>query len=202
MRFVISIFLIFSFCFSYSQSKYTAEQAEKSTNPQVIANFIKNNPTDPKTPMLKQKLMALITAPAGSAPSAPSGSSKPPVPKIKPLTPTKLEKEIKKDIATDANSEHTKRTVDLLNHLFNEDPHSKTAYLMIKNNSKCNLVVKISGKKYYNLDVQANNQNYILLDKGKYTFNSTVCGAVYNAVKDVQKDLEIDLNPPVPAGNK
>ena len=94
-------------------------------------------------------------------------------------------------------SEKNKRTADLLTHMFSNDPNSKEAYVQIVNKSKCNLIVKISGKKFYNLTVPANNQNFILLDKGNYTLTSSICDAKYSSSKSIKGDISITLNQPV-----
>ncbi|MBU4537137.1 MAG: hypothetical protein L6264_00200 [Weeksellaceae bacterium] len=185
------ILLFFVSAFSSAQSKYTAAQVEKSTDPQVIANFIKYNPDHPKTPEFKRKLFASIN---NDKPAAVKASVAKPT--VKPISTEKLKTEIKRDVAKDGTNDKHKRTADLLNHLFNTDPSSKTAYVQIVNKSKCNLIVKISGRNYYNLDVPANNQNFILVDKGNYTLTTSVCDAKYSSVKNISKDVVVTLNAP------
>lgn len=176
----------------YSQSKYTVSQVENSSDPQVIANFIKYNPTHPKTPAFRQKLFSII-----NSEKSPAQAAKVAKPTVTPINTKKLENVVNKDIAkTGEVSAKHKKTAELLNHLFNSDPSSTTAYVSITNKSKCNLVVKISGKKYYNLDVPANNQNFILIEKGNYTITTMVCDAKYSSVKNISKDIAITLNPP------
>lgn len=178
-------FLVFFISFiSYSQSKYTAEQVEKTTDPQVIANFIKYNPDHPKTPEFKRKLIAAMNS--SKSPSQQSKIAQPTVRPVKNEAPK---------TASNSNPDG-KKTEDLLNHIFNSDPSSKNAYVQIVNKSKCNLIVKISGKKYYNLDVPANNRNYVLVEKGNYTLTTSVCDAQYSSVKNVSKDMVITLNQP------
>lgn len=174
-----------------AQSKYTAEQVEKSTDPQVIANFIKFNPDHPRTPEFKRKLFAVMNS--EKSPKERAAVAKP---TVAPINPQKLENQVKRDVAKDGSNDKNKRTADLLNHLFNTDPSSKSAYVQIVNRSKCNLIVKISGKRFYNLDVPANNQNFILLDKGNYTITTMVCGAKYSSVKNIAKDIVVTLNAP------
>lgn len=82
----------------------------------------------------------------------------------------------------------------MLTHLFNNDPMDKEAYINIRNRSKCNLIVKINGKKYYNLDVPANSQNFLLVEKGEYILTTMVCDAKYSSLKKINKDIEIELN--------
>lgn len=173
------------------QSKYTAAQVERSTDPQVIANFVKYNPNHPKTPEFKRKLLAVINNNKPSGAKAATAK-----PNVKPISTTKLKTAVKKDVAKDGVNDKNKRTAELLTHLFNTDPSSKNAYVQIVNNSKCNLIVKISGRKFYNLDVPARNNNYILIDKGNYTLTTSVCDAKYSSVKNITKDIVVTLNGP------
>lgn len=174
-----------------AQSKYTAAQVEKSTDAQVIANFIKYNPTHPKTPEFKRKLFAVINN--DKSPRQQANVAKP---KVEAVKTGKLKSEIRKDVAQNGTNTNHKRTADLLNHIFNSDPGSRTAYVQIVNKSKCNLIVKISGRKFYNLDVPASNQNFILVEKGKYTVTTSVCDAKYSSAKSIVKDIVITLNTP------
>jgi hypothetical protein len=177
--------------FTFAQSKYTVQQVEKSTNAQVIANFVKYNPNHPRTPEFKRKLFAIIN---NHKPAAVKASVAKPT--VAPVNKGKLKTAIKKDVAADGSNDKHKRTADLLNHLFNSDPNSRTAYVQIVNKSKCNLIVKISGKKFYNLDVPASNQNFIMVDKGSYTLTTSVCDAKYSSKKTIGKDIVITLNQP------
>jgi len=97
-------------------------------------------------------------------------------------------------VAKSGSSEANKKTAAMLTHLFNNDMNKNEAYVNIKNRSSCNLVVKISGKKYYNLTVPAKGQNFILIDKGEYVLTTMVCDAKYSSIKKVTQDIEIALN--------
>lgn len=173
------------------QSKYTVAEVEKSTDPKVIANFIKFNPNHPKTPEFKRKLFSAINSEKPSAAKAAVAKSV-----VKPISTEKIKIAVKKDVARDGSNDKNKRTAELLTHLFNTDPNSKNAYVQIVNKSKCNLIVKISGRKFYNLDVPARNQNYILVDKGSYTLTTSVCDAKYSSQKNINKDIVVTLNAP------
>lgn len=188
-----SLYFLFLFIsiFVYTQSKYTVAQVEKSTDAQVIANFIKYNPSHPKTPEFKRKLFAVI-----NNDKTPTQQARVAKPTVTAVNTTKLKNEIKRDVAKNGTNTSHKRTEDLLNHLFNSDPRSRTAYVQIVNKSKCNLIVKISGKRFYNLDVPANNQNFILVDKGSYSVTTSVCDAKYSSTKNIGKDIVITLNAP------
>jgi hypothetical protein len=91
-------------------------------------------------------------------------------------------------------SEEGKRRAAMLTHLFNNDVNKSEAYINIKNRSSCNLIVKISGKKYYNLTVPAKGENFILVDKGEYVMTTSVCDAKYSSLKKITQDIEIALN--------
>ena len=56
------------------------------------------------------------------------------------------------------------------------------------------MIVKISGKKYYNLDVPPNGQNFVMVEKGEYVLTTSVCDAKYSSLKKVTRDIEIQLN--------
>lgn len=188
-----SLYFLFLFIsiFVYTQSKYTVAQVEKSTDAQVIANFIKYNPSHPKTPEFKRKLFAVI-----NNDKTPTQQARVAKPTVTAVNTTKLKNDVKRDVAKNGTNTSHKRTEDLLNHLFNSDPRSRTAYVQIVNKSKCNLIVKISGKRFYNLDVPANNQNFILVDKGSYSVTTSVCDAKYSSTKNIGKDIVITLNAP------
>nr|WP_315025800.1 DUF6759 domain-containing protein [uncultured Chryseobacterium sp.] len=91
-------------------------------------------------------------------------------------------------------SEENKRRAAMLTHLFNNDINKNEAYVNIKNRSSCNLIVKISGRKYYNLSVPAKGENFILVDKGEYVLTTMVCDAKYSSLKKINQDIEIALN--------
>ncbi|ALR31515.1 hypothetical protein ATE47_13750 [Chryseobacterium sp. IHB B 17019] len=192
---------------------YTENDAEATTEARVIAGFLKQNPGHAKTDYFKKKLIQMIMA--NNSPEA--------KPTIKPLSEDKVKQMVldnnslnsAKTIAANSGStpertvnyasmsstskkaepsEKNKRTAALLTHMFNNDPMDKEAYINIKNKSKCNLIVKISGKRYYNLDVPANGQNFLLVDKGDYVLTTMVCDAKYSSIKKINKDIEIELN--------
>ena len=54
--------------------------------------------------------------------------------------------------------------------------------------------ISFNGKKYYNLDVPANGQNFLLVEKGEYILTTMVCDAKYSSLKKINKDIEIELN--------
>ncbi|KQT15246.1 hypothetical protein ASG31_15050 [Chryseobacterium sp. Leaf404] len=186
---------------------YTEQDAEISKEARIIAGFLKQNPGHAKTDYFKRKLIEIIMA----------DNSEVAKPTITPLSKEKVEKITKNtDLATKSAagspaakkavnyagtgnkktgpSEDHKKTASYLSHIFNQDDSDPTAYINIKNKSKCNLIVKITGKKYYNLNVPANSQNYVQVDKGEYVLTTMVCDAKYSSLKRIAKDIELELS--------
>ncbi|WP_027381176.1 DUF6759 domain-containing protein [Chryseobacterium daeguense] len=194
---------------------YTEGDAEATKEARVIAGFLKQNPGHAKTDYFKKKLIALIMA--DNSPEAKPTIKPLSEDKVKQMVLDNNTLNSSKTIAANTGSaapertvnyasvagtskkstgasEQNKRTAALLTHMFNNDPMDKEAYINIKNKSKCNLIVKISGKKYYNLDVPANGQNFLLVDKGEYVLTTMVCDAKYSSIKKINKDIELELN--------
>jgi hypothetical protein len=226
MKKIFLIIFLSIFCLGFSQKKkkaktkvvaeketviiYTETEAENSSEPRIIAGFLKQNPGHARTDFFKKRLITIIMA--DNSPEA--------KPTIKPLSKNKIEKivsnnelnkgkEVTINRAPERNvnfasvgstskksetSEKNKKTAAMLTHIFNDDPSDKEAYINIKNRSNCRLIVKISGKKYYNLDVPAKGQNFVLIDKGEYVLTTMVCDAKYSSLKKITKDIEIQLD--------
>ncbi|MEG2078932.1 DUF6759 domain-containing protein [Chryseobacterium sp.] len=219
--FIILFVCIFSLGFSQKKKKskskavsekevliiYTEQDAESSKEARIIAGFLKQNPGHAKTDFFKRKLIEIIMA--DNSPEA--------KPTITPMSRDKVEKltgnkntnspsvasnSEPKKVSNYASvgskkvgptAEH-KRTADYLSHIFNHDDADPNAYINIKNKSKCNLIVKITGKKYYNLNVPANGQNYVMVEKGEYVLTTMVCDAKYSSLKKISKDIELQLS--------
>lgn len=181
-KLLLLILLVFS-TFSFSQTSQELDKAMLSKDPKEIAEFIKKYPNNKNTPFLQRKLNSMT----GSRNAAAK-------PSIQPLNTEKLEKQVEKSEAKGEPDAKAKRTAEVLTHLFNNDPNKKDAYVLIRNKSECNLIVKFEGKKFYNLDVPKMGENYILVQKGTYRITTMICNAQYASVKNVTQDIEINLN--------
>lgn len=181
-KLLLLILLVFS-TFLFSQTSQELDKAMLSKDPNVIAEFIKKYPNNKNTPFLQRKLNSMTGR--GNAAAKPS---------IQPLNTEKLEKQVEKSEAKGEPDAKAKRTAEVLTHLFNNDPNKKDAYVLIRNKSECNLIVKFEGKKFYNLDVPKMGENYILVQKGTYRITTMICNAQYASVKNITQDLEINLN--------
>ena len=181
-KLLLLILLVFS-TFLFSQTSQELDKAMLSKDPNVIAEFIKKYPNNKNTPFLQRKLNSMTGS--GNAAAKPS---------IQPLNTEKLEKQVEKSEAKGEPDAKAKRTAEVLTHLFNNAPNKKDAYVLIRNKSECNLIVKFEGKKFYNLDVPKMGENYILVQKGTYRITTMICNAQYASVKNVTQDIEINLN--------
>lgn len=172
-----------------------------NTNISEIEEYLKNaHPEDPKKHILQSKLIALKNKEwtKGAASAKPM--------EVRPIItefPQNLKgknfqddsEEFKKLIA-ETSPEHKQKTVKLLNAMFNEDINSNEAILLFRNNSDCNLVLKISGKKFYNLAVPSHNENFIILDKDDYSISGNVCDVKYSSQKQIKKNVQVVINNP------
>ena len=100
-----------------------------------------------------------------------------------------------------SEDEFKRKTTAVLNSLFDNDPTSKEAIVLIKNNSDCNIIVRIEGSGYtkFRLAIPSKRENSMVVPKGDYLFHSIVCGSQYASQKTIQKALLVALGNP-PAG--
>ena len=175
-----------------TSSLYTVEQVENSNDIKVLANFIKFNPDHPRTPEFKRKLISILNG--DRTPEQQAAIAKP---TIKPIGSTESKgtssQNVTPPVAYQGSDKSNDGTVKMLNHLFNADPNAPEAYISIVNNSRCNMIVKISGRKFYNLTVPSGGKNYILVDKGSYNLTTDICDAKYSSTKLINSDIEIAL---------
>ncbi|WP_185146919.1 DUF6759 domain-containing protein [Chryseobacterium echinoideorum] len=178
------------------------EEILKSTNINEIEEYIsKAHPEDPKRRLLKQRIIALKNAEWTKGKKDAKPMEARPVfvdlPNISSAKKNNEQKELLfKKLMSENSEQHKEKTVKLLNALFNEDISSNEAILLIKNNSDCNLVLEISGKKFYHLPVPAKGENSIVLNKDEYNLSGSLCDVVYQNKKEISKTLMMVLNNP------
>ena len=167
MRTLTSIlFIIISMPF-FSQTREELTKAMLSNNQTEIFDFIQKYPNNPNVPFLKKR-MEMVKGNGASVAK----------PTVEPLNKERLEKQIESLKEKNEQTAKAKRTENVLNHLFDNDPNKKEAYVLIRNKSNCNLVVNLEGyKKYYNLDVPKMGENYILVPKGNYKITTMIGSA-------------------------
>lgn len=176
----------------------------KSTNIREIEEYLKTaHPDDPKKSVLKPKLIALKNAEwTKGARTAKPMEARPvisDIPKSVMRNPGSDEADEFKRLIAESSEEHKEKTVKLLNAMLSEDITRKEAILLFKNNSDCNIVLRIEGKDYYNLAVPARGENFIILNKGSYILTSNICDLKYISQKDIKKSIFVTISNPVPS---
>lgn len=174
----------------------------KTSNIKEIENFLATaHPDDPRRSVLKPKLIALKnTAWTQGAKHAKPMAARPIVAEIPNSVirrPNSSEAEEFTQLMTEASAAHKDRTVKLLNTLFDQDINRKEAILLIQNNSDCNMIVRIQGKKFYNIAIASKTENSVVLEKGNYQINSNVCDVKYSSSKSIDNNMIVMLNNPV-----
>ena len=150
----------------FAQSHHTIEMTEKSNDPKVVANFIVNYPNHPKTPEFRRKLARL-----GSSSSSAQTST-----------------------SHQSNSHRShQETAEEATRILNGSSKGNSAYVTVKNLSKCPIVVNFTGKSSYNIIVPANSTGRMSLNKGSYTISSVVCGGKYQQSRTINADYQLTL---------
>lgn len=173
----------------------------KSVNIKEIEEYLKNaHPEDPKRSVLKPKLIALKNSEwTKGAKTAKPMEARPVITDIPDRfmrnSNSNDAEEFKKLIA-ETSDQHKEKTVKLLNAMFDEDITRKEAVLLFRNNSDCNIILRIEGKDFHNLAVPAHGENFIILNKGSYTLNSNVCDIKYSSLKDIKKSIFVVIENP------
>lgn len=203
--FIILLYTLFA-CKSTNIENHSHNILE-STDISEIENYLATtHPDDPKRSVLKPKLIALKNAEwtKGKKDAKPM-EARPIISEIPSdaiRRPNSEEAEEFKRLIASTSQEHKDKTVKLLNAMFNEDINSKEVILLFKNQSDCNLVLKIQGKDFYNMAVPAKGENFIVINKGAYTLTGNVCDVVYSSKKEINKSLFLTINNPKPAIGK
>ncbi|MCJ7933561.1 MAG: hypothetical protein MUW56_07960 [Chryseobacterium sp.] len=196
--------LFFTFLFPvFTYAQKSSKDILKSINIKEIEEYLKKaHPDDPKRSVLKPKLIALKNAEwTKGARNARPMEARPvisDIPKSAMRNPNSSDAEEFKRLIAETSAEHKEKTVKLLNAMLSEDITRKEAILLFKNNSDCNIVLRIEGKDYYNLAVPAHGENFIIINKGSYTLNSNVCDLKYFSQKEIKKSIFVTIDNPGP----
>lgn len=194
--------LFFTFLISgFTCAQKSSKDILKSINIKEIEEYLKTaHPDDPKKSVLKPKLIALKNSEwTKGARSAKPMEARPvitDIPKNAMKDPNSNEAEEFKRLLAETSAEHKEKTEKLLNTMLSEDVTQKESILLFRNNSDCNMVLRIEGKDYYNLAVPAHGENFIIVNKGSYTLNSNVCDIKYFSQKDIKRSIFVTIDNP------
>ncbi|MBK1898220.1 DUF6759 domain-containing protein [Chryseobacterium paridis] len=195
MKKKILAILFFSFLTpTFITAQKSKKNILKSTNIKEIEEYLKHaHPEDPKRSILKPRLIALKNQQwtLGKKDAKPMASR--PIISEMPHKNSDDAEEFKR-LITKSSDKHKDKTVKLLNTMFNEDITRKECILLFRNNSDCNLVLKIKGDHFYNLAIPANDENFIVIKKGNYTLESNVCDLKYHTKKEIKRNIILTIN--------
>lgn len=96
-----------------------------------------------------------------------------------------------------AEYEKTKdqRAAEAVSQFLNDSTSDPQAAVLFKNNTSCNIIIRINGNgKSISFPVEKNSINYLMLDKGTYTFKANLCKAKYSSGKTLTESLEIAIS--------
>jgi len=203
---ILSLLIILISCSSADVKKSSTNILE-TKNIKEIESFLQTaHPEDPRRSVLKPKLIALKNEEwtKGKKDAKPM-QARPiisEIPNSVMRNSNSAEAEEFKRLIASTSKEHKDKTVKLLNAMFNEDISSKEVILLFKNQSDCNLVLRIQGKNFYNMAIPSHGENFMVINKGNYTLTSNVCDVLYSSQKDIHKNILLTINNPEQVGNR
>ncbi|KQT31120.1 hypothetical protein ASG22_18985 [Chryseobacterium sp. Leaf405] len=197
-RFLLIVLVTTLISCKSSNIKSNSQNILESKNISEIEKFLKTaHADDPRRTVLKPKLIALKNAEwTKGKNNAKAMEARPVISEIPIINPNSSEAEEFKRLVTSTSKEHKDKTIKLLNTMFNEDISSKEVIFLFKNESDCNLVLRIQGKDFYNMAIPAKGENFIVINKGTYTLTSNVCDVSYTSKKDINKSLLLTIQNP------
>ncbi len=91
--------------------------------------------------------------------------------------------------------DRNQRAAAAVNLFLNETPAAAKAAILFKNNSSCDIIIRVNGDaKRLSVPVKANDMNYILVDKNTYSFSAKLCKAQYQSTKRISESIEIGIS--------
>lgn len=105
------------------------------------------------------------------------------------------EKEEFRNLMKESAEMHDKKAVKLLNNIFNSNNKKESeSVLLVHNDSYCNIILRLQGKKQYNLAVPSKGENFISIKKDSYLIKGKVCNSQYAKTKDLTSNQILTLN--------
>ncbi|MBT2623670.1 DUF6759 domain-containing protein [Chryseobacterium sp. ISL-6] len=187
------VLLAFSFLCIGCGEERNIHNILRSTDVREVQNYLDNaREDDPKVIVLKKRIIELKNKEwvKGAADAKPMASRPVTMDQslISEIDHAEFEKLLQEDDET-----HRKKTTNLLNEIFNDSRHSPNSVLLVKNESGCNMILRIANKQDYKLAIPAKGENFIVLEKGKYNITGNICGSSYEQIKDLNKGICLTL---------
>lgn len=86
-----------------------------------------------------------------------------------------------------------KKTVMLLNNIFSNSKEESETVLFVRNDSSCDIILRLQGKTQYNLPVPSKGENFININKDSYVIKGKICNSEYLKRKDLTQNQMITL---------
>ena len=86
-----------------------------------------------------------------------------------------------------------KKTVMLLNNIFSNSKEESETVLFVRNDSSCDIILRLQGKTQYNLPVPSKGENFININKDSYVIKGNICNSEYLKRKDLTQNQMITL---------
>lgn len=171
---------------------------ESNTIQEIEAYLKTAHPEDPKRKLLHSKLIALKNAEwVKGAKDAKPMAARPIVAEVVQSLSVAgeafQEREEYEKLLLETPLEHNNKTAQLLNTVFNTDIKNEDAVLLFKNNSDCNIILRIKGENFYNLPIPSHSENTVVVKQGKYTVESNICNIKYLSTKEIRKSQVIAI---------
>lgn len=78
--------------------------------------------------------------------------------------------------------------------LLNGSPNDSRISLIVNNNTNCNIILRLSGSKIYNLPIIKNRKNFIVVEKGTYSLGANLCNSRYSTSKTFDDSATMTLS--------
>jgi hypothetical protein len=87
-------------------------------------------------------------------------------------------------------------TSDVLTYLLNDSSNDPRTAITVENNSRCNMVLTISGNNYFKkVPIAANKIGAVMVPKNQaYNLSGMICDAVYQKTKFISAPYEVKLS--------
>lgn len=78
--------------------------------------------------------------------------------------------------------------------LLNGSPNDSRISLIVNNNTSCNIILRLSGSKIYNLPIIKNRKNFIVVEKGTYALGANLCSSRYSSTRFLDDSITLTLS--------
>lgn len=189
--------VLMALCLTFLWQCKSQPHITESTNIKEIENYLKTAHKDDQYRIfLKRKLISLKNAAWMKSGQGVPMAARPIVTEIPTTNGTSnFDKALYNRLLADAKEDQRARTINLLNELFSENSaESPDAIIMVRNQSDCDMILKIEGKQSYSLAIPSKGETSIVVNKGDYNISSNLCDAIYNSKKQIKANLLLALN--------